>query len=71
MHPDLIRALAREHHAELLRSRQFRDTDPASSTRRPTGPVQRVRRSMGSALVQAGMRLLPEKVTVELSPTER
>jgi hypothetical protein len=33
--------------------------------------MHRVRRSMGSALVHAGMRLIPEKVTVDLSPTKR
>ena len=74
MHPDLIRALARERHAELLRARQFRDTNPAFSTPRPPGasrPMHRVRRSMGSALVHAGMRLIPETVTVDLSPTDR
>ena len=73
MHPDLIRALARERHAELLRARQFRNTNPASSKPRPRAsmPIQRVRRSMGSALVHAGMRLIPEKVTVDLSPTKR
>ena len=74
MHPDLIRALARERHAELLRARQFRDTNSGLSSPRPTGAsrsMRRVRRSMGSALVHAGMRLIPEKVTVDLSPTKR
>jgi hypothetical protein len=74
MHPDLIRALARERQAENLRARQFRDTNSTSATPGAgvaSGPVRRVRRSMGSALVHAGMRLIPETVTVDLSPTDR
>ncbi len=63
MHPDVIRALARERHAELLRDHHSRDSRhgadaPASHLNRRRRPVRHLRRSLGSALVQAGSRLM-------------
>jgi hypothetical protein len=61
MHPDLLRALARERHAELLRARQFRDNRAGGSpspVRRTQSPVHPLRRTVGSALVAAGTRLM-------------
>jgi len=60
MHPDFIHALGRERHAELLREQQFRnsraDRWPVDGSR---GPVDQLRRSLGTALVAAGTRLMP------------
>jgi len=66
MHPDLISALERERHAELLRARQFRDTardDSVSLVPRRRTPVHHLRRAVGSALVAAGTRLMPPNQT--------
>jgi hypothetical protein len=68
MHPDLIRALGRERHAELLRSRQIRDPRHAvdavvSDLTRRRRPAGHLRRSVGAALVQAGSRLLAQNQT--------
>ncbi|HXQ44827.1 MAG TPA: hypothetical protein VN816_09320 [Acidimicrobiales bacterium] len=59
MHPDLIRALARERHAEILRAQHFRDIAAPSGDAGRRGPVHHLRRSLGSALVAAGTRLMP------------
>ena len=68
MHPELIRALGRERQAELLRAQQFRDSQlhvrvdaevgPASDIHRAGRPIEQFRRSLGSALVVAGTRLM-------------
>jgi len=61
VHPDLLHALGKERHAELLRQHEFRHDEGQSPLRlRATGtrPVQRVRRSVGTVLVLAGMRVL-------------
>ena len=68
MHPDLIRALARERQAELLRPRQFRNTQAdgyPSLDRTPPGPVHHLRRTLGSALVTAGTRLMAPGPTAD------
>jgi len=62
MHPDLLHALGKERHAELLRQHQFRHNErepsptPLVASTRPA--VRRVRRSLGTLLVLAGARLL-------------
>jgi hypothetical protein len=61
MHPDLLHALGKERHAEILRQHQFRHNEREPS--QPpfvagTRPVHRVRRSLGTVLVLAGARLL-------------
>src|SRR5580693_6383366 len=60
MHPELIRALGRERHAELLRRQQFRNTDDFDAWPGPRSPgsVRHLRRTLGSALVTAGTRLM-------------
>lgn len=61
MHPDLLHTLGKERHAELLRQNQFRHHEnevsptPCKPDKRP---VHRVRRSLGTALVLTGARLL-------------
>jgi hypothetical protein len=66
MHPEMIRALARERHAELLRQRQFshiKDHPPPFIVSGTRGVVRGVRRSLGSALVSAGIRLMRTRQT--------
>ncbi|HXQ61075.1 MAG TPA: hypothetical protein VN796_02005 [Acidimicrobiales bacterium] len=61
MHPYLMEALARQHRAELLRQQHFRDrraATPASSVDATPRPIGSVRRSLGTALVLAGTRLM-------------
>lgn len=61
MHPELIYTLGKERHAELLRQNQFRhhESDASSTPYQPDKrPVRRVRRSLGTALVLTGARLL-------------
>jgi hypothetical protein len=61
MHPSSIGALARQRHRELLQERQFRNIgagDPASVGELTRRPIRHVRRSVGSALVVAGTRLM-------------
>jgi hypothetical protein len=61
MHPDLLHALGKERHAELLRQHQFRHNEREPSPTplvAGTRPVRRVRRSLGTLLVLAGARLL-------------
>ena len=61
MHPDLLRALAQERQAELLRSHAFRQSKGDLPLRPAYGPdtrVGRIRRVIGMALVGAGARLL-------------
>ena len=66
MHPELIGALARDRHAELLRAQQFRNRSrggsPSLEPRRFT-PVLHLRRALGAALVSVGTRLLPRNPT--------
>jgi len=62
MHPQLIRALARERQADLVRRPPFQQGGPdhpvlVTPTRVRT--IDQVRRSVGAALVTAGMRLMP------------
>jgi hypothetical protein len=69
MHPELLRALAREHRAELLRHHQYRQRSktPPDAVVRATRPLRRVRLAMGTVLVTAGTRLLasaPSRVDV-------
>jgi hypothetical protein len=75
MNPALISALDRERRAELLDARQFRDSHrqwrhetPASISVAavPHRPLIQLRRSLGSALVVAGTRLMATNhVTVD------
>jgi hypothetical protein len=61
MHPDLLGALAHERRAEILRQHQFRHRQTFVSATRAHGttrPAQRVRLSVGAALVAAGTRLI-------------
>jgi len=62
MHPELIRALGRERHAELLRAQHFRHRHAPAAVHGETAtrprPTRRVRISLGSALVAAGTWLL-------------
>jgi hypothetical protein len=59
MHPDLLRALANERRAELLRHRHFRQPQAAEGPHHEArNPVRRVRRSIGFAFVGIGARLL-------------
>jgi hypothetical protein len=59
MYPDFLHALARQHQTELLRHQRFKQTGHAVRPSRQRGPTpfQRVRRSLGTALVVAGTRL--------------
>ncbi|MGH9016590.1 MAG: hypothetical protein ACRDY1_02465 [Acidimicrobiales bacterium] len=62
MHPDLITALARQRQADLRHEYQFRDLDGNAvdhEAARAGRPLVQVRRSLGSALVLMGTRLLP------------
>jgi hypothetical protein len=61
VHPEILRALAREHQAELLRHRHFRHRDEHRSLRgsRPDlGRGRRTRQALGLKLVGAGTRLI-------------
>jgi hypothetical protein len=61
VHPDLLHALARQRQAETLRQHQFRHTRKqltAPRAHRAATPIRRVRRTLGTALVAAGSRLL-------------
>ncbi len=55
MHPDILKALIEERHADLLRPYEFRD--PAVARR---GGLRRVRRMIGAALIGAGTWFLGE-----------
>jgi hypothetical protein len=70
VHPELIQALAREHHADLIRPRRARRSDgprPISRTVRVNSPSRRARSSLGLALIVAGERLQRgTSATVEL-----
>jgi hypothetical protein len=61
MHPEFIRALARQRQADLLHQQHLHrhevvDTSPGSSA---GNRIDHVRRSVGAALVVAGTRLMP------------
>jgi hypothetical protein len=61
MHPEFIRALARERQAELLHQQHLHrhmvvDASPGPSA---GSRIDHVRRSVGAALVVAGTRLMP------------
>jgi hypothetical protein len=60
MYPDYLYALARQHHEDLLRHQHFRRRRDSTHPRHPRGPtsVGRTRRSLGTALVVVGTRLL-------------
>ena len=65
MYPDYLYALARQHHEDLLRHQHFRRRHDSTRHRHPRGPtslgptsVGRARRSLGTALVVVGTRLL-------------
>ncbi len=66
MHPDLLRALARQREADLLREHQFRHPDDAilrpHTVRRPTS-TRRVRHRLGLMLLVVGQRLLRDGAT--------
>jgi hypothetical protein len=71
VHPELIQALAREHHADLIRPRRARrrpdGQPPIGRTVRENGPTRRARSSLGLALIVVGQRLLRDtSATVEL-----
>jgi hypothetical protein len=61
VHPEILRALARQHQAELLRHRHFRHSEenravrPSSADRRAT---RRARQALGLKLVALGTRLI-------------
>ena len=55
MHPDLLRALAEERQADILRRQHLRQTPTPHRRRRP---VLRVRLALGIAFVGIGSRLL-------------
>ena len=71
MHPDVLRALAKARHEDLLEHRTSRQAQPRSihtherASRRP-----RVRQRVGSALIWAGARLIGER-TPELELTHQ
>ncbi len=62
MHPDVLRALAKARHEDLLEHRASRQAHPTSihsNERTPRRP--RVRQRVGSALIWAGARLIGER----------
>ena len=65
MHPELQRRLGVDRHAALLREQEFRHrhvnavSNPDGQGRRPR---RRLSRSLGSALVAAGVRLMDGKL---------
>jgi hypothetical protein len=74
VHPELIQALAREHHADLIRPRRARPDGqpPVGRTVRVDGPTRRVRNSLGLALIMVGQRLQRgTSATVELPNPQR
>ena len=75
MHPELIQALAREHHAELIRPRRARRPDgppPVGRTVRMNGPIRRARTSLGQGLIVVGQRLVRgTSAPVELPNVQR
>jgi hypothetical protein len=75
VHPELIQALAREHHADLIRPRRARRPDgqqPVGRTVRGNGPTRRARSSVGLALIVVGQRLLRgTSAPVELPNVQR
>jgi hypothetical protein len=70
VHPKLIQALAREHHADLIRSHRARRPDgprPVRRTVRANSPARRARNWLGQALIMVGQRLVRgTSATVEL-----
>jgi hypothetical protein len=70
VHPELIQALAREHHADLIRPRRARQPDdprPIGRTVRMNGPTRRARSWLGQGLIVVGQRLVRgTSATVEL-----
>jgi hypothetical protein len=76
MHPDFLRALARDHQEELRRQQRFRHdahaVGPPSRRRTVTKPIGRARVLVGRALVAAGTRLLAGRpVTLDLFEPRR
>jgi hypothetical protein len=75
VHPELIQALAREHHADLIRPRRARGPDGQHTigrTVRADSPTRRARSSLGLALIVVGQRLLRDtSATVELPNVQR
>jgi hypothetical protein len=62
MHPDVLRALAKARHEDLLEHRTSRQAHSISihpSDRAPRRP--RVRQRVGSVLIWAGARLIGER----------
>ena len=74
MHPEVIRALARERQAELLdeqQARYVRRRATPLATGSDKAILGRLRRSLGTALVLAGARLMRGiPVTVSLFDTQ-
>jgi hypothetical protein len=65
VHPDLLAALARQHHADLLGRRGAGAERPANTRPPPVRrPIRRVRRSFGLILVATGQRLLRTTSTI-------
>jgi hypothetical protein len=61
VHPEFLRALAREHQADLLRHREFRHRDERPAQRRSSPdrrPGRRARQALGLRLVAVGTRLI-------------
>jgi hypothetical protein len=79
VHPDLLQALAKAQHADLLRDHEFRRSKAdrlAGHVRWPSTSIGWIRRTVGAALVSAGTRLLRDGVTLSRMgpvghPTER
>jgi hypothetical protein len=70
MHPDLLCALARQHHADLLERRSGPHPEGFTSTHPPPERrlMDRVRHSLGVVFVAAGQRLLQTtSATTDLS----
>jgi hypothetical protein len=61
VHPEILRALARQHQAELLRQRHFRHSGEHRALR-PSNPdrrrTRRARQALGLKLVALGSRLI-------------
>ena len=61
MHPEILRALARQHQADLLRQRHFRHSDEHRARRTSSpgrGRTRRARQALGWKFVAVGTRLI-------------
>jgi hypothetical protein len=68
MHPELIRALAKARHEDLLSERRFQGHPRAGPADRPS-LFSRSRQLAGSMLIWAGARVIGDKrARLELTP---